>query len=303
MALRDYNILDTPPELAFDDLAKLAAQVCAAPIAVINFVESTRQWFKDEVGLGLRETPIDLSICAHALLQKDLFVIPDTTQDERFASNPLVTGKPHLRFYAGALLETSEGLPLGTVCVLDHRPRAEGLTEAQGEGLLSLARQVMAQLEQKRLVRRLAMREAELAESEQKFRAISDSIDQMVWSTRPDGFHDFYNQRWYEFTGVPEGSTDGEAWNGMFHPDDQEKAWSVWRHCLASGEPYHIEYRLRHRSGEYRWVLGRAQPVRDSLGHVTRWYGTCTDIHDLKSAQGALSESEARFDTLIDVSP
>lgn len=131
----------------------------------------------------------------------------------------------------------------------------------------------------------LATARSELLEQRQRLEAIVNSIDQMIWSTQPDGFHDFYNDRWYEFTGVPHGSTDGEAWNGMFHPDDQERAWSVWRHSLATGEPYHIEYRLRHRSGEYRWVIGRAQAVRDEKGDIVRWYGTCTDIHDLKIAQ------------------
>ncbi|EIM28903.1 PAS domain-containing protein [Microvirga lotononidis] len=136
--------------------------------------------------------------------------------------------------------------------------------------------------------------EQALRESEERFRAIADSIDQMIWATQPDGFHDYYNQRWYEYTGVPDGSTDGEAWNGMFHPDDQERAWSVWRKCLETGAPYHIEYRLRHRSGAYRWVLGRAQPVRDEEGRIKRWFGTCTDIHDFKQAQDALRESRER---------
>ena len=104
----------------------------------------------------------------------------------------------------------------------------------------------------------------------------------MVWSTLPDGYHDYYNARWYEFTGVPAGSTDGEAWNGMFHPEDQERAWETWRHSLATGEPYEIEYRLRHRSGEYRWTLGRAMPMRGPDGRIVRWIGTCTDIHDAK---------------------
>jgi PAS domain-containing protein len=91
-------------------------------------------------------------------------------------------------------------------------------------------------------------------------------IPQMVWSTRPDGYHDFYNDRWYEFTGTPYGSTDGEGWNGMFHPDDQDRAWSAWRASLVTGEPYEIDYRLRHRSGAYRWVLGRALPIRPRTG-------------------------------------
>ena len=104
----------------------------------------------------------------------------------------------------------------------------------------------------------------------------------MVWSTRPDGAHDYYNAQWYSFTGVPMGSTDGEGWNGMFHPDDQERAWARWRHSLATGEPYEIEYRLRHHSGVYRWTLGRALPVRGQDGEIIRWVGTCTDIDEQK---------------------
>lgn len=125
----------------------------------------------------------------------------------------------------------------------------------------------------------------ELNESEQRFRTLADTMPQMVWSTLPDGYHDYYNARWYEYTGMPEGSTDGAGWNDMFHPDDQERAWQVWRHSLETGDPYYIEYRLRHHTGEYRWVLGRALPIRDASGRIIRWFGTCTDIHENKLAQ------------------
>ncbi|QAY77352.1 PAS domain S-box protein [Sphingosinicella sp. BN140058] len=130
--------------------------------------------------------------------------------------------------------------------------------------------------------------ETALKESEARLQAIADSIDQMIWATRADGYHDYFNSRWYEFTGVPAGSTEGAGWNNIFHPEDRDRAWAVWQHSLETGEPYHIEYRLRHRSGEYRWVLGRAQPVRDAAGRITRWYGTCTDIHDLRVARDQL---------------
>lgn len=123
-----------------------------------------------------------------------------------------------------------------------------------------------------------------LAKSELEFRTLADTMPQMVWATQADGYHDYYNARWYEFTGVPVGSTDGEGWNGMFHPDDQERAWSLWRHSLTTGEPYQVEYRLRHHSGEYRWTLGRALPIRDASGQILRWIGTCTDIHDSRRA-------------------
>ncbi|MDY6924184.1 MAG: PAS domain-containing protein, partial [Pseudomonadota bacterium] len=128
---------------------------------------------------------------------------------------------------------------------------------------------------------------AALAESESRFRAIAESMPQMVWSTRPDGFHDYYNARWYEFTGVPAGSTDGEGWNGMFHPEDQNRAFDVWRQSLATGQPYEIEYRLRRHDGVYRWTLGRARPIRNEAGEIIRWFGTCTDIDDLKRSDQA----------------
>jgi len=123
-----------------------------------------------------------------------------------------------------------------------------------------------------------------LRDADSQFRLLADAMPQMVWSTLPDGFHDYYNARWYEFTGMPEGSTDGEEWNGMFHPDDQERAWARWRQSLETGEPYEIEYRLRDHNGDYRWTLGRALPIRDAQGRITRWVGTCTDIDDAKRA-------------------
>ena len=147
-ALRSYGILDTPVEGAFDDITRIASHVCQTPIAVVNLIDEHRQWFKSEIGLGVRETPLETSICAHAILQFDFMEIPDTTLDGRFSGNPLVTGDPHLRFYAGALLKTSAGHALGTVCVLDTRPRV--LTDEQRGVLRALARQAMAQLELRR---------------------------------------------------------------------------------------------------------------------------------------------------------
>src|SRR4028119_1119547 len=145
-ALRRYAILDTPCEPHFDDIVRLAAQTCEAPVAVISLVDDRRQWFKAEIGLDVRETALVESICAQAIHQPGLFVVPDASKDQRFDNNPLVQGAPHLRFYAGARLETPEGLPLGALCVLDTKPR-EGLTEAQRFSLSALARQVMAQME------------------------------------------------------------------------------------------------------------------------------------------------------------
>jgi PAS domain S-box-containing protein len=166
--------------------------------------------------------------------------------------------------------------------VLLSRPlHAEELIRSVRSALKARARQHDA----RKSLEKLQLRERELFESQAKFHAISDTVDQMIWSTKPDGYHDYFNNRWYEFTGVPDGSTDGEAWNGIFHPDDQEHAWETWRHSLRTGEPYEIEYRLRHKSGTYRWVLGRARAALDESGSIIRWYGSCTDIHEIKQAE------------------
>ena len=146
--LRKYRILDTDPEVAFDDLALLASHICATPMAAISLVDEHRQWFKARVGLPVRETPRSISFCAHAIEQRGIFVVPDASKDERLRNNPQVTGDLHLRFYAGAPLITREGQALGTLCVVDRRPRQ--LSEAQMEALSVLRRQVEAQLELRR---------------------------------------------------------------------------------------------------------------------------------------------------------
>lgn len=150
-ALASFDMLDSPREQDFDAIAELASRICETPIAVVNLVAEDRQFFKAEVGLGVRETPLDSSFCAKAILEHEFLLVPDATLDPRFACNPLVTGEPKLRFYAGALLKTSDGHAIGTVCVLDYRPRA--LTQLQQDTLRVLARQAMRQLELKKALR------------------------------------------------------------------------------------------------------------------------------------------------------
>jgi PAS domain S-box-containing protein len=127
----------------------------------------------------------------------------------------------------------------------------------------------------------IAMRDA-VRQLQIPFDVMADAMPQMVWSTTPDGLTDYYNAQWYDFTGTTRGETDGVGWNAMFHPDDQAAAWAAWQHSVATGEPYEVDYRLRHHSGAYRWMLGRGLPLRDATGAIIRWLGTCTDIHDAR---------------------
>ncbi|MDY6946783.1 MAG: sensor domain-containing phosphodiesterase [Pseudomonadota bacterium] len=153
-ALDSYAILDTPPEVIFDELARMAAMICETPIALVSLVDGQRQWFKAHIGLDATETPRDISFCVHAIQGIEVFVVPDAQKDLRFSQNPLVTGPPSIGFYAGAPLITSEGAALGTLCVIDRRPRE--LSSDQIEALRLLSRHVVAQLELRRRIRDLS---------------------------------------------------------------------------------------------------------------------------------------------------
>jgi signal transduction histidine kinase len=164
-ALRRYQILDIKSDPAFDDLATLASYICGTPIAVVSLVDSDRQWFKAKVGLDASETRRDVSFCGHAIMADDLFIVEDALADDRFADNPLVTSEPHIRFYAGAKLMTSDGYAVGSLCVIDHQPRQ--LTPAQADALRVLSRQVVAQLEIRRNMLQMAEIIAERKQTEE----------------------------------------------------------------------------------------------------------------------------------------
>ena len=174
-ALREYRILDTAAEQTYDDITALAAYICEVPIAVISLVDESRQWFKSKHGLTEPETPRDVAFCAHAILHTEPTVVPDALKDTRFADSALVTGSPHIRFYAGFPLATPDGFALGMLCAIDRKPRR--LSAEQHRAMQALARQVMALLELRRV-------SAGLAEALEKVKTLSGLLPICAWCKR-----------------------------------------------------------------------------------------------------------------------
>jgi PAS domain S-box-containing protein len=296
-ALESYGILDTPSEPAFDDIAKLAALTCDAPIALVSLVGKERQWFKSELGIGIPETPRSVSICASALREKELLVVPDLTRDPRFADNPLVTGDPYVRFYAGAVLRTPEGLPLGTVCVLDHKPRPHGLKEGQAFTLRVLARQVMMQMQLRRAVaeRENALREQEdaleaIRESEERFRVIANSAPVPIWVTSASGPREFTNFAYQEFLGVSYDEALTYDWRRAIHPDHLPRILKEQVAGESSGRTFTLECVYKRADGEWRWLRSISQPRLGSHGERNGFIGIAHDITSSKQAEQDLQQ-------------
>jgi PAS domain S-box-containing protein len=296
-ALRGLGILDTPPELAYDELSALAAHICQTPTALISLVDEDRQWFKSRVGLTSRETPRDVAFCAHTILEPDLMVVPDASADERFANNPLVTSPPRIRFYAGAPLVTTEGHALGTLCVIDYKPRE--LTEEQARALRALSHQVMAQLQlQKQLAERRRI-ETALRQANDRLALAVRGSNVGIWENDLAG-GDYRTGRVQcinilEPLGylAPESAIDWETVAAPIHPDDRVRVEQAMRAYLA-GETaeYSVEFRARHRDGDYRWLMARGVVVRDAAGRPARFVGTRIDITQLKRVQEELRAAE-----------
>ncbi|MGB3739690.1 MAG: PAS domain-containing protein [Pontixanthobacter sp.] len=275
--LETYGLdaLEDDPELA--QITQFAAALCEAPIALVSLVESERQRFLARAGLEERETPRPTSFCAHAMLQPEPMVVPDAALDPRFDTNPLVTGHPHIRFYAGVPLISHEGAPLGSLCVIDTQPRADGLTTVQMRGLEVMATSVMRRLRHRR--ERLEQ-VVDLEQSEKNLQVMADSIPDCAWSTGPDGMFDYFNQRWYQHTGSQQGGNRTRNFRDHVLEEDRARWHDDWQTAIANGTPYDAEFRVLHHSGEYRWMLARGLPVRGANGQVERWFGTFTDVHD-----------------------
>lgn len=287
-ALRRYSILDSPPERDFDDICHLAAQICGTPMSTLTFVDRDRQWFKSEIGVGMRETPLQNSICRHAILEDEALVVPDTLQDDRFRTNPLCFSDPNIRFYAGAVIRTADGLPLGTVCVMDRKPRQ--LSPDQVEALRALARQVMTMLELRRRAAEEHASVLSLARSEERYRTLGEATSDIIWTNSAEGEMLGEQPGWSRFTGQSFAEYQKFGWARAIHPDDAPLTLAAWQRSVTERRPFNFQHRVRRHDGAWRLCLIRAIPIFEN-GAVREWVGVHTDVTDVTAAEEKLQQA------------
>ncbi|WP_315760163.1 PAS domain-containing protein [Sphingomonas sp. Y38-1Y] len=297
-ALDRYDVLDTPAESDFDEIAQLAADALEAPIALVSLVARDRQWFKAARGFGQTETPIEQSVCAHALRTDGFLVVPDLSADERFVANPLVTAENGIRFYVGAVLYGREGLPLGTLCVIDRVARPNGVTPQQRRLLELLARQVTAQLELRRALAEERARHAERAAMEARYRLAARATNDAIWDWDLVADRVEWNEALTVAYGHPLASvgSSGDWWIGRIHADDRTRI-ADGIHAAIDGAVvnWSAEYRFERADGSYAPVLDRGFILRDEDGRAVRMIGAMLDLSERRAHEVDLRASNDRF--------
>jgi diguanylate cyclase (GGDEF)-like protein/PAS domain S-box-containing protein len=295
--LQELLVLDSAPEALFDQIAQIASQVCQVPIALVSLVDADRQWFKANVGLeGTRQTPRDLAFCAHAIGSDSLFEVPDATTDPRFASNPLVTGAPKIRFYAGAPLRMLDGSRVGTLCVIDHQARKLDAAQVQLltalSGLASQALQMRRDLIKSALSARGDFEQA-LAQSEATHRALVEDQAEMVSLARPDGELVYVNPAYARHFGRAPRDMIGTSLFDHVGAADRTAVRRRLDEVLRTGQPSASENSMLAAGGGERWVAwtNRLQTDIDQSGPLIHSVGR--DVTERRQIEQALRESRA----------
>ena len=269
-SLDRLSVLDSGAEASFDGLVHAAAAICGTPIALISLIDHDRQWFKANVGLeGVSETPRAISFCAHAIEQADLFVVEDAQLDPRFATNPIVTGDPHIRFYAGAPLLLSDGSTVGTLCVIAREPLR--LTDQQREVLRQLGRTAVHLLEG----RRALMAEGDMRQEAER---ISSGMPIGLYATDGEGACTFTNPRWQEIFGLSLEESLGSGWADTIHPEDRSAVFAEWTQAAEEAREFEMGFRLLRRDGSLINVHSQAKAFRDPAGVITGFLGFAQDV-------------------------
>ncbi|WP_439482613.1 PAS domain-containing protein [Cyclobacterium plantarum] len=300
LSLKDYKLLDTLPEKEYNDVVAIASQICQTPISLITFLDSDRQFFKAHHGLELTETPLDQSICLHAVKSKeDIFIVTDARKDPRFRDNPLVKGEPHIVFYAGVPLITPNGNSLGALCVIDTKPRK--INDNQKASLSALADQVIKLVELRKNHWELEKTREILQEEKNRLNNIIEAtrVGTFEWNVKTNEVK--INNRWAEIVGYTLEElqpVNMDTWYKLVHPEDLAHSDAALKDCFdRKTEFYDIEIRMIHKAGHEVWINDRGRVVKWSEdGKPLLMSGTHTDITERKN-------TEIQFKTLNDNIP
>jgi diguanylate cyclase (GGDEF)-like protein/PAS domain S-box-containing protein len=301
--LKSLELLDSPAEPEFDRITRLLSRVLNVPIALVSLVDDTRQWFKSRVGLDATETPRSQSFCAHAILKTEAFIIPDAALDDRFRDNPLVTGAPHIGFYAGVPIRPVGGLALGTLCAIDHRPRT--LSSAELESLLDLADLVAreVQLRETLLQTRQQLRQsnAVLEVSEGRFRSIFNLASVGIALVAPDGGWIGVNAALCKLIQYSPEELRRLSFREITHPDDLPVELALRRQLIA-GEigHYQLEKRYQRKDGRWTWVSVSVTKKTNTAGAIEYFVGVINDIQDRKDAEQELLAFQQNLESLVE---
>ncbi len=307
--LYEYEILDTPPESEFDALTSIASQICAVPIAMINLVDENRVWFKSKIGLEELEMPRNQSFCTETIKQKELLLVEDTYKDNRFSYLPFVMNGPKFRFYAGAPLISPKGNILGTLCILDTKPRT--LTEKQQSALQELSSLVVSQFEIRRNISRLktVLTEKELidkrvSESEHKLSTIINTVSEGITLSDESGFFEVFNARMEEIAGYSlNEANDISNFNKLLSPNEGEYQlrFSKQKELWTTGKAIESEITIRTKSGENKILLMFSSLVKYNNRNME--LNVYHDITERKRAEQVAHKSAKRFRIFFENNP
>lgn len=287
-ALRALEILDTAPEEEFDEITQLAAKICGVPIALISLIDDKRQWMKSKVGIDVSETPRELSICSHAILEAQPFVVPDLKADERFSDHPMVQAEDGIEFYAGvAIHDPKTSLPIGMLCVLDATPR--NLTADQMNSLDILKGIVQARLKLRKQLLESKVNESKIKEVVERQEYILDGAGLGAWDWWLDTNKVKFDRRWCEMLGLSVDQIEHHlsTWDARVHPEDRAQAYADIKDYLEGRKPvYENVHRVRHTNGDWVWILDRGRISQfDANGKPLRFTGTHLDITAYKRSE------------------
>ena len=296
IAVKELDLLDSEPEELFDNIVEMAASLCGVPMSLLTVVDTDRQWFKASKGFDdVKQTSRDISFCAHAIAQDEIFEVPDATIDPKFVDNPLVTGSPNIRFYAGSPLKLSNGANVGTLCILDTHPKQ--LSNVQRETLSYLSEVAVTLLE---------ARKEKIAwlERESQLRLLCEAAPLGICKTDLSGSCEYVNKSWQTICDMPEVDAMGFGWTKTIHPDDKKEVFTQWSKTIKSQSDVDIEFRIKHDDGTIKFVRAISNPLRSKDESINGFVTSLEDITKKKSQDDALQKSAILLEqtgTLADV--